>query len=44
MSWTGAVIAASGTLAWVVAAPVIRFGAGGQPVTGSSSAASLQVW
>ena len=43
MSWTGAVIAASGTLAWVVAAPVIRFGAGGQPVTGSSSAASLQV-
>jgi hypothetical protein len=43
MSWTGVVIAASGTVASVVAALVIRFGAGGRPVTGPSPAASLQV-
>ena len=42
MSWIGPVIAASGTLAVVVATFVIRFGASGRPLAGSSSAASGQ--
>src|SRR6266568_1146755 len=43
VSWIRPVIATSGTLAAVVATLVIRLGAGGRPVTGSSPAAALQV-
>src|SRR6266487_99907 len=42
-SWTGSVIATSGTAACVVATWVIRFGTSARPVRGSSSAAVPQV-
>ena len=42
MSWTGSVIAASGTLASVVATLVIRFGAGRVPSGSGSPQVSLR--